>query len=180
VRGRRERSALDHARARPGDPGSGGGHHGHPGIAPTNERNAITDRWVYLWFWPDTSRVSFRLENRQGTPIKILWDDCRFTTTDGRTFKVVHEGITYERRNDPLNYTMVAGGERVSDWFAPVDLLEDPSAQQGRGMRLLFPTDVSAQSFVGKTFGASLVLEIEGQPRSYDLVFKVASVIPPS
>jgi hypothetical protein len=148
-------------------------------IAPPNDNNAITEREVYLYFWPDTSRVWLRLENRLGTPIKILWDQSRFTDADGRVFRTVHEGITYQRRNDPQDYTEVFALQRHHDWLAPVDLLEDPTAQQGGGMRLLFPTDGSAVGFLGRSFGASLVLEIEGRARTYNLLFKVESVIPP-
>lgn len=147
--------------------------------APPNDNNAITEREVYLYFWPDTTRLSFRLENRIGTPIKILWNDCRFTDINGRTFKTVHEGISYENRNQPQDYTEVFGLQRHHDWLAPVDLFEGPEAQQGGGMRLLFPTDASAASYVGKYFSADLALEIEAQPRTYHLVFRIESVLPP-
>lgn len=90
-------------------------------VSPANERNAIRERAVDLYFWPDTTRVWFQLQNRVGAPIKILWNEFRFRDTDNRVFKVVHEGIQYERRNDPLDYTLVAGNQRYSDWFAPVD-----------------------------------------------------------
>ena len=148
-------------------------------VSPANENNAIRERAVDLYFWPDTTRVWFQLQNRVGQPLKILWNEFRFRDTDNRVFKVVHEGIPYERRNDPLDYTLVSGNQRYSDWFAPVDLLEDPTAAQGGGMRRLFPTDGMAASFVGKTFGATFVLEIDGLPKQYDLIFKIQSVIPP-
>lgn len=146
---------------------------------PANERNAVRDRAVDLYFWPDTTRVWFQLQNRIGQPLKILWNEFRFRDTDNRVFKVVHEGIPYERRYDPLDYTLVAGNQRYSDWFAPVDLLEDPRAASGGSMRRLFPTDSMAESFIGKSFGATFVLEIDGLPKQYDLVFKIQSVIPP-
>jgi len=148
-------------------------------IAPANDNNAITEREVYLWFWPDTSRVWFRLENRIGTPIKILWDDMKFTDTDGQTFKTIHEGITFDRRYQPQDFTQVYGLQRYNGWVAPMDILEDPSAAQGTGMRPLFPTDNSAVGFLNKTFRVDFVLEIEGQPRTYQLAFKVDSVLPP-
>jgi hypothetical protein len=148
-------------------------------VSPPNDNNAITERAVYLYFWPDTTRVWFRLENRLGTPLKILWNDCRFTTADGQTFKTVHEGITYDRRYDPQDYTEVSGLQRYNGWIAPLDLLEDPRAAQGGGMRLLFPTDSSALSFLGKSFAIQFVLEIDGSSVSYPLVFKIDSVLPP-
>jgi hypothetical protein len=147
--------------------------------APENDKGAITSRAVYLYFWPDTSRVWFRLENRIGTPIKILWNEMRFTNPFGETYPMMHEGITYDRRNDPQNYYEVPGFGRTADWFAPMDLLEDPRSGANRQLRPLLPTDASALDMVGRNFAADFVLEIEGQRAEHRLVWRIASVIPP-
>jgi hypothetical protein len=147
--------------------------------SPPNDNFAITERAIYLWFWPDTSRVSFRMENRLGTQMKVLWDQCRFTTTEGITYRTIHEGIPYDRRNLPQDYTLVPGLGRYNDWIAPVDLLDDPTAAGGGEMRLLFPTDVQAMSFPGKSFWVDFVVEIDNTPRTYRLVFTIDTVSPP-
>ena len=165
-------------------PGAGGPSTGYTYrfrmTSPANDNFAITEREVYLWFWPDTTKVLFRLENRLGTQMRILWDECRFTTAEGITFRTIHQGITYEKRNLPQNYQIVPGLGRYNDWIAHVDLLDDPNAAAGGEMRKLFPTDVSAMSFVGKQFSIRFVLEIENVPRTYNLVFEVENVSPPS
>jgi hypothetical protein len=147
--------------------------------SPENNNNAITERAVYLYFWPDTSRVWFRFENRIGTPIRILWNEMRFTNPFGETYTVVHEGITYDRRNDPQNYLEVPGFGRAADWIAPMDLLEDPRSSASRQLRPMLPTDSSAEEMVGRSFFCVFVLEIEGQRRDYNLTFRIASVVPP-
>jgi hypothetical protein len=149
-------------------------------VSPPNDNNAITEREVYLWFWPDTTRVWFRMENRTGTAIKILWNDMKWITTDGQAFKTVHEGITYQRRYDPQDFTQVYGQQRYNGWVAPVDIMEDPSAAQGQGMRQLFPTNSLALGYLNRTFEVDFVLEIDSTPRTYSLVFKIDNVIPPS
>ena len=148
-------------------------------VSPDNDDNAITERAVYLYFWPDTSRVWFRLENRIGSPIRILWNEMRFTNPFAETYSVVHEGITYDRRNDPQNYTEVPGFGRFADWIAPMDLLEDPRSGVNRSLRPMLPTDPSAMELVGRAFRVDFVLEIENQRRDYPLSFRIASVIPP-
>jgi hypothetical protein len=148
-------------------------------VSPPNDHFAITQREIYLWFWPDTSRVSFRMENRLGTQMKILWDQCRFTTIEGITYRTIHEGIPYDRRNLPQSYTLVPGLGRYNDWIGHVDQLEHPGAAAGKGMRSLFPTDVQAMSYVGRQFSIDFVVEIDNSPRSYRLVFEVDTVSPP-
>jgi hypothetical protein len=147
--------------------------------SPANDRFAITDRAVYLWFWPDTARVNFRMENRLGTPIKILWDECRFRTTDGLVYPTIHRGITYEMRNRSQSFTQVAGLDRYTDWLAPNFLLESPSAASGGPLPLLFPTDALAMGYRGREFAIDFVLEIDGTPFPYHLVFTVDNVSPP-
>lgn len=147
--------------------------------APSNDHFAITERSIYLWFWPDTARVNFRMENRLGTQMKIMWDDCRFITTEGITYKTIHEGVTYDNRNLPQSYTLVPGLGRYNDWLAPVDLLETPDAAAGGKMRLLFPTDVQAMSYAGKQFSVIFVVEIENTRQVWTLVFTIETVSPP-
>ena len=147
--------------------------------SPGNDHFAITERAIYLWFWPDTSRVIFRLENRLGNQMKILWDECRFITTEGIAYRTIHEGVTYDRRNLPQAYTLVPGLGRYNDWLAPVELLESPEAAAGGPMRLLFPTDVQAMSYAGKEFSVVFVVEIEGTARRWNLVFTIDTVSPP-
>jgi hypothetical protein len=147
--------------------------------SPANDNFAITDRAVYLYFWPDTARVNFRLQNRLGTPIKILWDDCRFTTTEGITYTTIHRGVTYEDRNRKQGYHTVLGLEQYTDWVAPSVLLESPQAASGEEMPLLFPTDALAMWYRGRNFYVDFVLEIDNTPVTYRLAFQVRNVSPP-
>jgi len=105
------------------------------------------------------------MENRLGTQMKILWDECRFITTEGISYRTIHEGVSYANRNLPQAYTLVPGLGRYNDWLAPVDLLETPDAAAGGEMRLLFPTDVQAMSYAGKQFSVIVVAVIENTPR---------------
>jgi len=148
-------------------------------VSPSNDNFAITDREVYLYFWPDTSRVAFKLQNRLGTQMKILWDDCRFMTTEGITYRTIHSGVTYQNRNLPQSYNLIPGLGDFQDWLAPVELFDDPDAAAGGEMRQLFPTGAEAMSFTGKQFAITFVLEIENVPRSYNLIFEIKNVSPP-
>lgn len=147
--------------------------------SPANDNFAVTTREVYLYFRPDTTAVHFQLENRLGVPIRILWDEGTFIDTEFRTFKAVHKGVRYDNRLLPQDPTWVQPGMKHIDFLVPVDLLNDPAAAGGQGMRQLFPTDISAQALVGKSFGVKLVIEVENQQRiEFPARFRIASVYP--
>jgi len=146
-------------------------------ISPPNTNFGVTTREVYLYFRPDTTSVGFRVENRLGVPVKIFWDESTFLDVYGRTYKAVHRGVTYDTKDMPQEPTYVRPGETYADFLIPVDLLNSPEAATGQGVRPLLPTDLSAQSMIGRVFGPNLVLGLENDVRvSYDIRFKVASV----
>jgi hypothetical protein len=147
---------------------------------PPNDNFGVTTREVYLYFKPDTTAVYMQIENRLGIVIKILWDEMTFRDVYGRTFKAVHRGITYDKRDLPQEPTYIQPNQRYSDFVIPVDLLQVPEAASGEGIRELLPTDLGAQSLVGKTFGFTLVLAGENDARlNYDVQFRIVSVVPP-
>lgn len=146
-------------------------------ISPANDNQAITTREMYLYFRPDTTAVHFQIENRLGVPIDILWDESTFLDIYGRSYKAVHRGATYATRDLPQEATHVQPGQRYSDFIIPVDLLNDARAASGQPGRLLLPTDLSAQSLIGRIFGPTLVVTGEnGERRTFEVRFKVASV----
>jgi hypothetical protein len=146
-------------------------------ISPANSNFGVTTREVYLYFRPDTTSVGFRLENRMGLPIKIFWDESTFLDINGRTYKAVHRGVTYDTKDMPQEPTYVRPGETYADFLIPVDLLNSPEAAAGQGVRAMLPTDLSAQSMIGRVFGPNLVLGLENDARqTFEIRFKVASV----
>lgn len=148
-------------------------------VSPANDNDAITTREMYLYFRADTIAVHFQVENRLGVPIDILWDESTFLDTYGRVYKAMHRGATYATKDLPQEETHIQPGQRYSDFVVPDDLLSDPGAAAGTGGRKLLPTDLSAQSLVGKLFGPTLVFRVgNDERRTFEVRFKVVSVYP--
>lgn len=146
-------------------------------ISPPNDKFSITDRDFYVYFKPDTNAVHFQIENRRGVAAKIIWDECAFIDVYGRSWKAVHRGITYDRRDQSQEVTWIQPRQRYADYLIPVDVLLDPGAATGGGQRELLPTDLRAQSLVGRTFSAKLVLGSANDDTrvEYPAVFKIVS-----
>lgn len=148
-------------------------------VSPANENDAITTRELYLYFRADTIAVHFQAENRLGVPIQILWDESTFLDVNGRVWKAMHRGATYATRDLPQEATHLQPGQRYSDFVIPVDLLNDPEAAAGLGGRKMLPTDLSAQSLIGKIFGPNLVFAVENAERkTFEVRFKIVSAYP--
>ena len=163
--------------AAPTDPLATGWKYRFEMTAPPNDKFAITDRNFHVYFKPDTNAVFFQIENRRGVAVKILWDECTFIDVDGRRSKAVHRGITYDRRDQSQEVTWIQPGQRYADYLIPVDVLLDPGAATGGGQRELLPTDLRAQSMVGRSFGCKLVIgSSSGEVGAeYDARFRITS-----
>jgi hypothetical protein len=139
------------------------------------------DRDLSFYFRPSPNSLYFRVENLQGRPVILQWDESRFYDIDGRSSKIAHGTTRWSERFSPLVQTQIAGLQQFGDYMFPIDYLLDPGTVEGNDEqphRPLIPEDSSAPTYSGRTFGADLSFLIEGQPRVYVIRYQVQSVIP--
>jgi len=148
-----------------------------PGSSAFNYR----DRDLSFYFRPSPTALYFRVENLQGRPVVIDWDDSRFFDVNDRTYKVAHSTTRWRDRYSPLATTQVAPHLEYGDFVFPVDYLLDPGANAGADEQPhlpLIPEDSSAPTYSGRSFGVDLVFMVEDRQRTYSFRYQVASVIP--
>lgn len=139
------------------------------------------DRDLSFYFRPTPTALYFRVENLQGRPVWINWDQSQFVDVNGRIGKVAHSTTRWNDRYSLQAQTQVPGQQQVSDYVFPMDDLVDPGSTGGdeeQPHRPLIPEDQSAPLYSGRTFGVDLEFLVEDRPRTYTFRFQVASVIP--
>ncbi|MCC6349177.1 MAG: hypothetical protein IT347_06250 [Candidatus Eisenbacteria bacterium] len=139
------------------------------------------DRDLTFYFRPTPTALYFRIENLQGRPVWINWDNSRFLDVNGRTGKVAHSTTRWSDRYSLQAQTQVPGQQQYSDYVFPMDDLTDPGSTGGEDQqphRPLIPEDQSAPMYTGRSFGVDLEFLVEDRPRTYTFRFQVASVIP--
>ena len=70
------------------------------------------------------------------------------------------------------------GLQRFGDYMFPMSYLVDPAGSNEQLHRPLFPEDTSAPQYTDKEVSVTLMIRIDGQPRSYGFRFRAVSVIP--
>ena len=136
------------------------------------------DRDLTFFFRPSPNTLYFQIENLQGRPVWIDWERSQFVDPFERTGRVGHATTRWRDRYAQQAQTQVPGLQRYSDYVYPLDYLLDPGPEDAQPRRPLLPEDASAVTYSGKSFGVDLVIQIEGQPRTYSFRYQVASVIP--
>jgi hypothetical protein len=148
---------------------------------PSSSMFNFRDRDLSFYFRPAPASLYFRVENLQGRPVSIQWDESRFFDVNGRDGKVAHSSTRWKDRFSPLVMTQVQGRQQYGDYVFPMDYLVDPGAATGEDDQPhlpLVPEDSSAPTYSGRTFGVDLVFLVEDRPRTYRFRFQIQSVIP--
>jgi hypothetical protein len=169
--------AADSVSPRPGSPGALYRFRFRQ-IDPASDRFTFLDRDLSFYFRPTPAALFFQVENRQGRPVWIDWERSSFGDPLGSSGKIAHATTRWGDRFRSQSPTQIAGLQRYTDYFFPVDYLVDPGSSDAQLHRPLLPEDSSAPQFEDREFGVSLVFLIEDQPRVYNFRFRVASVIP--
>ena len=148
---------------------------------PASAQFNFRDRDLSFYFRPSPTALYFRVENLQGRPVSIQWDDCRFVDVNGRTSKPAHSSTRWRDRFSALVMTQIPGQQQYGDFVFPMDYLIDPGTATGadeQPHKPLVPEDSSAPTYTGQSFGVNLVFLVEDRPRIYPFRFQVQSVIP--
>jgi hypothetical protein len=147
---------------------------------PSSDRFTFRDRDVSIYFRPSPTALYFRIENLQGRPVTLNWDDCVFYDVNGRTGKAAHGSTRWRDRFSPMVTAQIPGQQQYGDYVFPLDYLVDPggSSSEEQPHLPIVPENESAPTFSGRTFGVDLAFTVEDRPRTYSFRFLVASVIP--
>jgi len=141
------------------------------------------DRNLSFYFRPSPTALYFRVENLQGRPVTIDWEDSQFLDINGRLGKVAHATTRWRDRYNPQVTTQVGGQQQFGDYVFPLDYLVDPGADAGPDAQPHLPIvaeDASAPTFSGRSFGVDLAMTVLDRPATYSFRFQIASVIPTS
>jgi len=147
-------------------------------VEPPSDRFTFQDRELNFYFKPSPDALHFQIENRQDRPIEIDWDRSLISDPWGKTEKIAHGSTRWADRFSTQAPTTVLGLQRFGDYMFPMSYLVDPAGRDEQLHRPLFPEDSSAPQYTDKEVAVTLLIRIEGQPRSYGFRFRAVSVIP--
>ncbi|MBP7462108.1 MAG: hypothetical protein KBA26_12530 [Candidatus Delongbacteria bacterium] len=118
--------------------------------------------------WEKTNEsFQFKLKNKSGKTMKLIWDDVVYINETGRNMKVIHSGIKYINKNDPMSPSTIINNSNLIDVVIPSEHI----SFSGRSWttRPLFSSSAS----VGKTVKVFFPIEIDNKREEYIFSFDV-------
>jgi hypothetical protein len=75
--------------------------------------------------------IAVKIKNKTTEPIKIDWDSVSYINESGQANRVMHTGVKYIARDQPLPATVIPAGSELVDEITPVQNVHFVSGQYG-------------------------------------------------
>lgn len=139
------------------------------------------DEVISVFWMPRATRFEFKLANKAGETIRVLWDEAAYVDEKGESRRLVHGGTEPRDRNRAQPPSTVVRGGAIGDFLLPADRLETRGVFRTRheGALLAAPSanreglKAKAQTFVGKRVKVLLPLQRAGALKEYLFTFEI-------
>lgn len=151
------------------------------------------DKMIRILWRPSPVELSFFLENKTDSSIRIIWNEAAYVSEKGESYRVIHAGVKYVDRDRPQVPSVVKEKGMLKDFVYPADYVsytrDDwverplfvgwvekpllPYTQKGGDSQALLN---SAQGCLGKTLQVLLPIQFEGVTYDYAFTFKIKDI----
>ena len=120
-----------------------------------------------------------RFENVTDAPVKIHWESAQYIDANGQPQRLMHSGIRFVDRNNPIPDQTVAARGVVEEAVIPVrNVFVSPQQKGGYDIRPLFALDSDAASRLkGKIITLFLPVEVNRQIIPYNFKIEITDCI---
>jgi len=136
------------------------------------------DEMVEMVFFVEKKKISFSLLNKTKHSIKIVWDESVYIDQNGRSNRVMHQGVKYIKKSQPQPPSIVAPLATIEDVVIPADNVH----LVGSSWRVypLLPYSsgdaTDAKNLIGKKLQVLLALQTLGVVSEYIFSFTINDV----
>ena len=136
------------------------------------------DRTCAFSFTIEDQSFQMRFENLSSYDVKILWDQAEYTDVNRQARRIMHSGIRYPDRNNPIPDQIVLAGTSVQEGVIPVNSVTFSQQKRAYELQTLFPIDSDAAADLkGKAFNLFLPVEINRSIIPYNFRFEIVDAV---
>ncbi len=136
------------------------------------------DKVVSVSLIVEDRQFHLNLANLTSSELKILWDRAEYTDVKNRQHRLMHSGVRYQDRNNPLPSQPVPPHGSVQEAVMPTSNVVYSQQTKAYENLPLFPLDSeSAAGLKGKIFYLFIPMGIDRQIFPYNFKIEIADVI---
>ncbi len=119
-----------------------------------------------------------RLENLTSRNAKILWDRSEYTDPNGQPHRLMHSGVRFQDRNNPIPDQLVPPRSSVQEAVIPISKVSFIQEKKAYEIRPLFDLHSnSAAGLKGKTINIFLPVEIDRAIIPYNFKIEITDSV---
>lgn len=131
-------------------------------IKPTpSDTLEYADEFIDVVFSISTREIGFSLINKLNRPMKINWDDISIVYPDGKSTRIIHNGVALRDTANPQAPSTIPPNSKLEDFLVPAENIHyyqndwaispliksvDVMEWNDQVLRLYFPIDIKEES----------------------------------
>jgi len=144
----------------------------------TSPELKFRDKIIAISFAIGERSFQMRFENLSARDVKILWERAMYTDPDKQTHRLMHSGIRFQDRNNPLPDQVVPFHSSVQDGVIPVSNVYKSQEKKGYDVRPLLPVESDAAAGLkGKTLNLFIPVEFDRQIVPYSFTIEITDAV---
>jgi hypothetical protein len=144
-------------------------------ISPVvSEELRFRDKNISVAFVVGEQGFEMQFENLSPYDVKILWDRTEYTDVSRKTQRLMHSGVRFPDRNNPIPDQFVLSRSSVQETVIPISNVYVLPQRKGYDIRPLFPLESDgATGLKGKSFILFIPVEINRQIIPYNFKIEI-------
>jgi hypothetical protein len=130
------------------------------------------DNAISVSFIVGEQSFQMRFDNVGHHDLKILWERAEYTDVYSQTQRLMHSGIRFQDRNNPLPDQLVTQNSSIQEAVIPVGNVFVPQQKKTYDIRPLFPLDSEAAAGL-KNRSVILFIPVEIDRQIIPYIFKI-------
>lgn len=132
-------------------------------VAPAvSETLQFRDTTIAVSFTVDGRSIQMRLTNLLDKNVKLLWEQAQYTDVNKQTSRLMHSGVRFQDRNNPIPEQIVPPRASVQEGVIPVNRVFFSQEKKTYETKALLPVDSEAGAQLkGQTINLFIPMEVD-------------------
>lgn len=136
------------------------------------------DKSIAVSFVVGEQSVQMRFENLGPRDLKILWERSEYTDANNQQHRLMHSGVHYQDRNNPIPDQFVLSHSVVQETVIPISKVYFSQQKKAYEIHPLFTLDSDAAAALkGKTINLFIPVEIDRQIIPYNFKIEITDSV---
>jgi hypothetical protein len=151
---------------------------GYHALAPIqSDEIRFQDQAISISFAVNEQSFRMNLTNLSPHPLKIRWYQAEYTDIHARRRRLMHSGIRYQDRNNPIPEQVVSSGCTIQENITPVEHVFVSPRTGGYEINPLFDRSDNVTALKGKSFNLFIPIEINRTITPYNFKIMISDVM---